>query len=138
MSDPLKFEDEYFNELLAIETTISKIYVENSDLLDFNVDKALNGVVRTLGNQQRGKKAPTLKLKDDEQKLYDEFIGLTEGQFKGGALTDEDGDEIGIELRSLTVDEMIACFKRIQRSIKLMSDQGRQGYLNFIKQFFGG
>lgn len=138
MTNPLKFEDEYFNELLAIETTISRIYADNPALLDFHVDKALNGAVRTLSNQQRGRKAPTLKLKDDEQKLYDRFMELTEGQFKGGALTDEDGDEIGIELRSLTIDEMIACFKRIQRSIKLMSDQGRQGYLNFIKQFFGG
>ena len=124
----LSFEEEYFDVLRAIETQIYTTYTDNPNLLDFNVDKALNGLVRTLQNEQRGKKAPNLKLKNDEQTIYKLLQSLA-NLYLGK-------DDIKPD-QLLTVDEMIACFKRIQRSIKLMSDQGRQGYLNFIKQFFG-
>lgn len=124
----LSFEEEYFDVLRAIETQIYTTYTDNPNLLDFNVDKALNGLVRTLQNEQRGKKAPNLKLKNDEQTIYKLLQSLA-NLYLGK-------DDIKPD-QLLTIDEMIACFKRIQRSIKLMSDQGRQGYLNFIKQFFG-
>ena len=128
MTNQLSFEEEYFDVLRAIETQIYTAYSDNPDLLDFNVDKALNGLVRTLQNEQRGKKAPNLKLKSDEQTIYKLLQSLA-NLYLGK--DDMKPDQL------LTVDEMVACFKRIQRSIKLMSDQGRQGYVNFIKQFFG-
>ncbi len=129
MTNPPSFEEEYFDVLRAIETQIHTAYSDNPDLLDFNVDKALNGLVRTLQNEQRVKKAPKLKLKNAEQTIYKLLQSLAD------LYLGKDNDVKPEQL--LTVDEMIACFKRIQRSIKLMSDQGRQGYLNFIKQFFG-
>jgi len=128
MTNQLSFEEEYFDVLRAIETQIYTAYSDNPDLLDFNVDKALNGLVRTLQSEQRGKKAPNLKLKSDEQTIYKLLQSLA-NLYLGK-------DDIKPD-QLLTTDEMIACFKRIQRSIKLMSDQGRQGYVNFIKQFFG-
>lgn len=138
MTNPPKFEEQYFSQLFSIESTISGIYAENPNLLDYNVDKALKGVIRTLNNQKRGRKPPTLKLKDDEQQMYDRFMDLVVLHTTEGEFTTEDGGELDLEMESITNDEMVACFKRIQRSIKLMSDQGRQGYLDFIEQFFGG
>jgi hypothetical protein len=137
MSEPLKFEDQYFSQLFSIESAIYEVYAENPNLLDFNVDKALNGAARTLNNQKRGRKPPTLKLKNDEQRIYDRFMELVILHTSDGGFTTEDGEEIDLPIEPITIDEMVACFKRIQRSIKLMSDQGRQGYLNFIQQFFG-
>jgi hypothetical protein len=137
MSDPLSFEEQYFGQLFSIESAIYSVYKENRDLLDYNVDKALNGAVRTLNSQKRGRKPPTLKLKDDEQKIYDDFMSLVDLHTSEGYFTTEDGEGIDLPIEPITIDEMIACFKRIQRSIKLMSSQGRQGYLNFIEQFFG-
>jgi len=128
MTNQLSFEEEYFDVLRAIETQIHMAYTDNPNLLDFHVDKALNGLVRTFQNEQRGRKPPVLKLKNDEQTVY-KLLQALANLYLGK-------DDIKPE-QLLTVDEMIACFKRIQRSIKLMSDQGRQGYLNFIKQFFG-
>ena len=122
------FEEDYFTILQSIEKAVDDIYSENPALLDFNVDKALNGAVRTLSNEKRGRKPPKLKLKADEQRIYDRFMHITKVYL---------GQVEEIEIEPITLDEMIACFKRIQRSIKLMSEQGRQGYLNFIQQFFG-
>lgn len=127
----LSFEEEYFAVLQSIEQAIHTVYQENPDLVDYNVDKVLDGVVRTLSNQQKGRKAPKLRLKPVEQSIYDSLEGVA-NVYLGRDADINFGDE------SLTVDEMVACFKRIQRSIKLMSDQGRQGYLHFIDQFFGG
>lgn len=134
----LSFEDQYFTQLFTIETAIVEMYRTNSALLDFNVDKALNAAVRTLTNQKRDRKPPKLKLKGDEQILYDRLINIAAMYFGEGEFVTEDGEPSDLELEPLTIDEMIACFRRIQRSIKLMSNQGRQGYLEFIDQFFKG
>ena len=38
---------------------------------------------------------------------------------------------------ALTLDEVIACLKRIRSSIKLWTkDYGRQGYLHYVEQWF--
>lgn len=131
MSDQLSFEDEYFEVLQSIEHNIYEVYNSNHDIVDYNVNKVLNGLVRTLENKKRDRKPPRLKLKGDEQRIYDKLYSLAQ------LFTGEDDTFSELIDEPLTYDEMIACFKRIQRSIKLMSDQGRQGYLNFIKQFFG-
>lgn len=139
MSDQQSFEDEYYSVLLSIESAVAEVYKTNPQLLDFNVDKALNGAVRTLNNQKRDRKPPTLKLKGDEQLMYDRFLSVVAMYSGESEFTTEDGQAIELEdFQTYSIDELIACFKRIQRSIKLMSDQGRQGYLDFIKQFFGG
>jgi len=129
MNNLSPFEEEFFDVLRAIETQVYNVYLDNPDVLDFHVDKALNGMVRTLQNEQRGKKPPALKLKNDEQTIYKLLQALSSLYL--GKDDDVKPDHL------LTIDEMVACFKRIQRSIKQMSGQGRQGYLNFIKQFFG-
>lgn len=137
MSNPTSFEDDFFSVLLSIETAISSLYAENPNLLDFNVDKALNGAVRTLNNRKRDRKPPTLKLKGDEVEMYDRFMTVVD-LYRGEAeFMDKQDEPVDVEVDILTYDELIACFKRIQKSIKQMSSQGRQGYLEFIKQFFG-
>ena len=138
MTNPLSFEDEYYSVLFSIESAIVEVYKENPQLVDFNVDKALNGAVRTLNNQKRDRKPPTLKLKGDEQVMFDRFMSVADMYLGEGEFETEDGEPLELELMVITIDEMVACFKRIQRSIKLMSDQGRQGYLEFVSQFFLG
>ncbi len=129
MSDQPVFEEKYYDILRSIETQIYNLYLENPHLLDYSVEKALNGMVRTLGNQKRGRGAPKLNLKQDEQTVYRQLSGLST-LYTGR-------DEAVKPDQILDLDEMIACFKRIQRSQKQMSSQGRQGYVNFLKQFFG-
>lgn len=129
MSNPLSFEEQYYDVLRAIETQIYEYYLENPDLTDFSVEKALNGMVRTLTSEQRGKPTPKLKLNASEQSLYK--------QMKSIAVLYLGEDDPVKPDQLLTHDEMIACFKRIQRSLKQMSGQGRQGYGDFLKQFFG-
>lgn len=129
MSDQPAFEEKYYDILRSIETQIYNLYLENPHLLDYSVEKALNGMVRTLSNQKRGRNAPKLNLKQDELTVYRQLNGL--------ATLYTGRDDAVKPDQILDLDEMIACFKRIQRSQRQMSSQGRQGYVNFLKQFFG-
>lgn len=129
MSDQPTFEEKYYDILRSIETQIYNLYLENPHLLDYSVEKALNGMVRTLNNQKRGRSAPNLRLKEDEQAVYRQLQAL--------ATLYTGQDESVKPDQLLTVDEMVACLKRILRSQKQMSSHGRQGYVNFLKQFFG-
>lgn len=129
MTEQQSFEEQYYDILRAMELKIYELYTSNPYLLDYSVEKALNGTIRTLNNQQRGKAAPKLRFKEDEQAVYralQSIITLYTGQ-----------DDVIKPEQILTIDEMINCVKRIQRSQNQMGGQGRQGYLDFLKQFFG-
>ncbi|GEM_PF-2014440 len=129
MSDQPTFEEQYYDILRAMELKIYNLYLENPHLLDYSVEKAVNGMIRTLTSQMRGKNAPKLKFKEDEQSVYRELqsvVTLYTGK-----------DEAVKPDQILALDEMIACLKRIQRSQKQMGGHGRQSYVDFLKQFFG-
>lgn len=129
MSDQPTFEEQYYNILRAMELKIYDLYLGNPYLLDYSVEKALDGMLRTLNSQLRGKNPPKLKFKEDEQAVYRELQSVV--KLYTGKDDAVKPDQI------LTLDEMIACIKRIQRSQKQMGGQGRQGYVDFLKQFFG-
>lgn len=123
------FEDQYFNQLRAIEQAINSFARQHDDLVDFQVDKVLSGLEREYTAELRGKNPPRLKLKSGEVQLYTNIkqaLALYLGR-------DADVD-IGEE--AITVEEAVACIKRIRRSVNLMRDQGRRGYIEFIAQFF--
>jgi len=129
MPDQPTFEEKYYDILRSLELKIYEQYMENPHLLDYSVEKALNGMVRTLSNEKRGKSAPKLKFKEDEQAIFRQLQAIV--TLYTGKDDTVKPDQI------LTLDEMIACLKRIQRSQKQMGGQGRQGYVDFLKQFFG-
>lgn len=133
------FEQEYFNVLFSIESCIYKIYSTNPELHDFSVNKVLDGLIRSYGSIQKGRKPPNLRFSKEEQTMFNDLQRVMNLYLGDGSsyMTTEEGDDLELPDQSITIDELIACFRRIQRSIKLMSDQGRQGYLNFIKVFFG-
>lgn len=123
------FEDKYFDQLRAIEQTINSFARQHDDLVDFQVDKVLSSLEREYTAEIREKKPPRLKLKSDENQLYENVkaaLGLHLGR----------DPEIDMGDQTITLEEAVACVKRIRRSVSLMSDQGRRGYLKFINQFF--
>lgn len=125
------FEDQYFSQLRAIETAIYAVYSEQSDLVDFQVDKVLNDLERTYKAEKIWRKPPRLKHKPLEAQLY-QRVSQALDVFLGRDPELQIGDEL------IDLDEAIACVKRIQRSVGQMTGnaRGRQGYLDFISDFF--
>lgn len=127
-----QFEDQYMDVLQNIEFAIASIYQANSELTDFGVDKALAGLIRVYQARMKEQAAPKLTLKDIEQQVYDAVKNMCDWRL---------GETQGPELERLapkTPDEIVACLKRIRKSISLWTRQGgRQGYLTYIAHFIG-
>lgn len=122
------FEQEYYDILRGIELGIYETFVQNPALVDFQVDKVLDALARHYNAEQTGKRPPRVKFGKLENTLYAKLEQVTR-MFLGRE------PDLPVET-VITVDEMIACIKRIQRSVDQMKTQGRQGYLNFIATFF--
>lgn len=133
-NDP--FLEKYMDVLQNIEMTILSIYGNNPGLADHNVDKALDGLVRVYQAETRGKNPPKLKFTELEQQIYDEVNTVCDIHLGRGELK-INGKTVAIEPR--TVDEIIACLKRIRRSVGLWTKSyGIRGYLDFITETLAG
>lgn len=124
-----KFEDQYFDQLRAIEQAINQSFQQNPDLVDFQVDKVLEALVREYTAEVNVKRAPKLRLKPEEMRLYEEvkvMCNLHLGR----------DPQVQIGEDAITTEEMIDCLKRIRRSVSQMGGKGRQSYLEFIDNFF--
>jgi hypothetical protein len=125
----MKFEDQYFDVLRGIEEAIHVSDQQLSDLVDFNVSKVLEGLVRFYTAEERIKPQPKLNFNSAENALAERVKQICELHL--GRDTD-----VPIGDKALTVSEMIACLKRIRRSVEQMGSRGRRGYLEFLTEFF--
>lgn len=127
MAEP--FEQHYFDVLRAIEMAIYNAD-QRAALLDSNTDKVLEGLIRLYTAETRGRNAPKLRFSNDEKILADNIKAACDLHLGRDAQV-----MIGEEQKSL--DEIIACLKRIRRSLGQMSKQGgKRAYLEFIRNFF--
>jgi F0F1-type ATP synthase alpha subunit len=125
-----KFEEQYFDVLRALEEAIYTFDQQQSDLVDYNVNKVLDGLVRLYTAEEKAKRMPNLKFNATENALSERIKQVCE-LYLGRDPDIKMGDEV------LTVSEIIACLKRIRRSVEQMGGKGRRGYLEFIAEFFG-
>ncbi len=142
----MKIEEQYEDVLQNIEFAIVQIYRQNPDLADWNVDKVVSALARCYKAETRGRAAPKLKFSEVEQGLFDFTQGMCEFRLGRQNLermraNEDDGEETSqevlLDMKSLTPDEIITCLKRIRKSIKLWTKQGGQrGYLTYVDQFF--
>lgn len=137
-----EFFDKYGDVMQNIEFAVMQVYASHPELLDFQVDKVLNGLIRGYTAQQRGRAEPKLKLNPLEQDLYNQVKTMC--TWRLGQVTKEDAgiahqiqSEKGDNPPPKTVDEIIACLKRIRRSVDFWTkDRGRRGYLDYVKNYF--
>lgn len=134
---PDDFTEQYQNILHSIEEIVVKIYREHPDLADFQVDKVFSELTREYAAAARNRTPPRLRLSGLQEVLYPQVKKICDFYLGGAKAYDaETGEEMEIPI-AYTHDEIIACLKRLRRSINLWTqDFGRQGYLNYVTQFF--
>jgi hypothetical protein len=133
------FEDKYFSVLQNMEFAIHDVYTQHPELTDYQVDKVLEGLVRLYTAEQKGRPSPKLKLVDYEQHLYEAIQIICDWWLlrRTVPVMNEQGETNETENTDpKTVDEIIACLKRIRKSISLWTkERGKRGYLDFVSQF---
>jgi len=132
----MRVEDQYLDVLQNIEFGVVRIFHENPELTDFDVET----VYAALGQYYRSKQeiSPCANQRTElRQKLCESvktMCDLRLGAAKLGASSEGFVPEIG----TINSDEMVLCLKRLQKSVQKWSKrEGRQGYLNFIVGFVG-
>ena len=131
-----KVEEEYLDVLQNIEFAIVTVYHQYPDITDFEVDNAVNALIREYRAQERGRTVTSSKIGLHGQPIYDSVKMMCEWRL-GNESFEMSGENVEFgDPDPLTVREIVVCLKRIRKSIKLWSKQGgRQGYLQFIDQY---
>jgi hypothetical protein len=126
------FEERYTDVLQNIEFAIVQVYRVHPDLYDAQVESALSWAVRAYNAEARGKPAPAA-LAGLPGEVAAGVIAMCEWRLGRGPIVSGAGL---VEGAPKTRDEIVACLKRVRRSIEYWTREGgRQGYLEFVKGF---
>ncbi len=132
----LPAEEDNLDILQNIELTIHYVHMGTPDLTDYEVDRALETLLKNYQGEAIGKTPAephnlnSLKVFTAVRAICNLRLGRNES-FPDGFEMTESGDFAPITLADLT-----SALKRLRKSLEHWNKQGgSQGYLNYISQF---
>ena len=129
------FEDSYLDVLQNIEATIVSVYREHPGLLDYEVDKALDALIRVYQAEQQQRTIGGTELTLLPEIIYERVRAVCEWRLGRESAFEAEAGAAPLP-DPLTVAEIVACLKRIRKSVQKWSKrEGRQGYVRFIAEF---
>ncbi len=127
-----QFEDKYLDVLQNIEAGIIGVYRAHPEMTDWDALRAIEALIHTY--QQKREFHPALKPL--QQEVYVSVKSLCDWRLGETELLDDKGNPMVLPMQPLERSEILACLKRIRRSIENWNKRGgRNGYLEFVKQF---
>lgn len=129
-------EDDYLDVLQNIEFAIVSVYRKRPELVDYDVDVVLAALVKGYQAEQRQRQPPPLRLTELRQEVFDAVEAVCDWRLgRTEFMAPKSGQSIPAP-SALTIDEILACLKRLRTSVKRWTkDGGRQGYLTFVDEF---
>jgi hypothetical protein len=122
--------------LQNIEFGIIRVYREHPEMTDWDVLSAIEGLIRVYNAEIKGRQIKAPALPPLAQRVYESARTMCELRLGRETLLDQDDRPVDLDMPSLSLDEVIACLKRIRKSINLWTREGgRQGYLTYVSQF---
>lgn len=129
-------EEEHLDILQNIEFAIMSVYRENPLLVDFDVEAAISALISLYRAQADNHEARRFNLNARALLVYERVEAMCELRLGREAIVPADGLTRGLLLESVTLDVIVACLKRIRKSVQRWNRQGgRQGYLTFVGRF---
>jgi hypothetical protein len=132
----MTFEEEYQDVLQNIEFAIVNVYHRHANLVDYDVETVLAALIRLYQAEQSRRQFDPPSLNELRQELYEAVKSMCDWRLGRVELVGE-GDKGGApQPPPLTVEEIVACLKRIRKSVQKWNKRGgQQGYLKFVEQF---
>lgn len=132
----LPFEERYEDVLQNIEFGIIQVYHDHPEMTDWDALSAVEALIRMYQAEAKGRQARPPSLTSLPQEVYQSARAMCELRLGRETLLDEDDRPVELGMQPLSLDEIIACLKRIRKSINLWSREGgRRGYLAYVDQF---
>jgi hypothetical protein len=129
-------EEEYLDVLQNIEFAIMSVYRDNPLLVDFDVEAAINALISLYHAQSQNHEPRPVRLNERATLVYERVEAMCDWRLGGEGLITEDGAVEGPLPEPVTLDVIVACLKRIRKSVQRWNKEGgRQGYLTFVGRF---
>ncbi|MGD1997207.1 MAG: hypothetical protein PVH62_10595 [Anaerolineae bacterium] len=104
-------------------------------MADWRALSAVEALIRRYQAEQRGREIRLRSLDGVAQEVYQLVETMCEWRLGRETLADEDGVPFEMSPEPVPLEEIIACLKRIRKSINFLSQsRGRDGYLTFVEQ----
>jgi hypothetical protein len=130
------FEEEYLDVFQNLEAAIISVYRQQSELMDYDVEKALNALVLEYQAEQKHQAAQRPPATPLAQQVYERVKQMGEWRLGREALGGETAAVALPASQTLTLSELLACLKRLRKSVQKWNKRGgERGYLQFIDQF---
>ncbi|HEX9937539.1 MAG TPA: hypothetical protein VGB15_10465 [Longimicrobium sp.] len=126
-----KVEEEYQDVLQNIEAAIVSVHRGHPEMVDYDVDGALEALIARYVAEQRGRTVRDSVLHGLREEVFNAVREICEwrlGRDPSDAGTEDD--------EAVSVDVIVACLKRVRSSVQRWTREGgRVGYLRFIRQY---
>jgi len=133
----MKVYEQYLDVLQNIESAIVSFYKNEPNLLDLEVEESLDCLIRSYTWEQEARGTPTLRLSDRARQLYDHTRFICEWRLGRQSLDQHRFHRPKLELIDITLPEILICLKHIRQSVRYWNkENGRQGYLTYVRHFF--
>src|SRR5262245_34987564 len=130
------FEEKYFGVLQNIEFGLVSVYRDNPNLVDTGTMYVMDTLIKVYTGELQGRQVALPQFKSEELAVYDRVRTMCEWRLGRAELMDAKGHKSDADVEPITVEEIIACLKRIRKSIeRWYKEGGRRGYYEFIRQF---
>jgi hypothetical protein len=129
-------EKDHLDILQNIEFAIMSVYRENPLLVDFDVEAALDGLIALYHAQSTSHTPRPVRLNERARLIYEQVEAVCDWRLGRTSLLSTDMVERGPQPDPVTPDVILACLKRIRKSVQRWNKEGgRQGYLTFVQRF---
>jgi hypothetical protein len=129
----MKVEEQFEDVLQNIESGIVQVYHAHPELVDWDVEAALEALLQFYHAEARQKPADLRRLAGNQAEVLQAARVMCEWRLGRARMFDERDQPIGSPVKPLTAAEIVACLKRLRKSVQFWGKAGgRQGYLNYI------
>jgi len=130
------FEEQYMGVLQNIEFALVTVYRKNPKMNDHAALFVIESLTKLYNAEAQGRAIATPQFQPHEQEAFDSVKALLDWRLGKQSLVAEDGQEVSVSENTNTPAEIVACLKRIAKSIEgWMKRGGRRGYYEFVSQY---
>jgi hypothetical protein len=127
-------EKDYLDVLQNIEFAIVSVARQEPALVDFDVENAIIALISRYQAQDRPARLPNLN--ERAKQVYELAGAMCEWRLGNAELTSVEMEPSGPRPPVVAVDVIVACLKRIRKSVQRWNKEGgRRGYLTFVQRF---
>jgi hypothetical protein len=132
----MKVEEQFEDVLQNMEAAIVSVYHAHPELADWDVEAAYEALIQFYQAEARQRSASLRQLAGMQAEVLQAVQAICEWRLGRAPLHDERDQLVETPSAPLTLAEMIACLKRLRKSVQFWGKSGgRQGYLNYIVNF---